>query len=214
MFVSTHCFIILCDDGAGTAALTRGQQAFDSQQWVSNSTASHYSFSVESPDSLMADTLYAQLLADSVGIGSLIDEEKMKTHLETEALWNDSPYGLRVESNAGVSSGSGDAVWQVRKTALFEPFMYINALFYQDRLGTNIGKTQKRAVFCRAPALTGRRSTSAMGLWAWRRHSPSRKSRSASGAMGCTTSGTFVGSLRTVNRGSRATTVRRVALTN
>ena len=127
MFVSTHCFITLCDDGAGTAALTRGQQAFDSQQWVSNSTASHYSFSVESPDSLMADTLYAQLLADSVGLGSLIDEEKMKTHLETEALWNDSPYGLRVESNAGVSSGSGDAVWQVRKTALLS-HLYIKCI--------------------------------------------------------------------------------------
>jgi non-lysosomal glucosylceramidase len=127
MFVSTHCFIILCDDGAGTAALTRGQQAFDSQQWVSNSTASHYSFSVESPDSLMADTLYAQLLADSVGLGSLIDEEKMKTHLETEALWNDSPYGLRVESNAGVSSGSGEAVWQVRKTALLS-HLYIKCI--------------------------------------------------------------------------------------
>ena len=37
---------------------------------------------------------------------------KIKQHLQTEALWNDSPYGLRVESKAGVSSGSGVAVWQ------------------------------------------------------------------------------------------------------
>ena len=95
-----------------TAALTRGQQALNTQQWVENGTASHYSFSVETPESLMADTLYAQLLADSVGLGSLIDEQKMKSHLETEALWNDSPFGLRVESNAGVSTGSGEAVWQ------------------------------------------------------------------------------------------------------
>ena len=95
-----------------TAALTRAQQALNTQQWVENGTASHYSFSVEAPESLMADTLYAQLLADSVGLGSLIDEQKMKLHLETEVLWNDSPFGLRVESHAGVSTGSGEAVWQ------------------------------------------------------------------------------------------------------
>ena len=74
-----------------TAAFTRGRTAFNSQQWQENGTASHYSFSVESPVSLMADSLYAQLLADSVGLGSLIDEKKMKSHLATEALWNDSP---------------------------------------------------------------------------------------------------------------------------
>ena len=35
----------------------------------------------------------------------------------------------------------------VRKTALFEPFIYKNALFYQDRLGTNIGKVLKKGPF-------------------------------------------------------------------
>jgi hypothetical protein len=98
--------------GAGATALSRGQAAFDAQQWQENGTASHYSFAVEQPASLMADSLYAQLLADSVGLGSLIDEKKMKAHLQTEALWNDSPHGLRVESKSGVSTGSGEAVWQ------------------------------------------------------------------------------------------------------
>jgi hypothetical protein len=32
---------------------------------------------------------------------------------------------------------------------LFEPFIYKSHLFYQDRLGTNIGKTQERLPFCR-----------------------------------------------------------------
>ena len=96
-----------------TAALKRAQAAFDSQQWVANTSAAHYSFSAEAPDSLMADTLYAQLLADSVGLGTLLSsEDKIKEHLATEALWNDSPFGLRVESNGGVSTGSGEAVWQ------------------------------------------------------------------------------------------------------
>jgi hypothetical protein len=38
---------------------------------------------------------------------------------------------------------------QVSKTGLFEPFIYINE-FYQDRLGTNIGKTQKKDRFAAA----------------------------------------------------------------
>jgi hypothetical protein len=38
-----------------------------------------------------------------------------------------------------------------RRSSLFAPFIYknenYNASFYQDRLGTNIGKTQKRVAF-------------------------------------------------------------------
>jgi hypothetical protein len=34
----------------------------------------------------------------------------------------------------------------VRKTPLFEPFIYNNEDFYQDRLGTNIGKVEKKRV--------------------------------------------------------------------
>ena len=34
----------------------------------------------------------------------------------------------------------------VRKTPLFEPLIYKKRTFYQDRLGTNIGKTQKKRV--------------------------------------------------------------------
>jgi hypothetical protein len=34
----------------------------------------------------------------------------------------------------------------VRKTPLFAPFIYINASFHQDRLGTNIGKALKKRV--------------------------------------------------------------------
>eukprot|EP01046_Picozoa_sp_COSAG06_P080092 COSAG06_NODE_27435_length_593_cov_1.002024_2_plen_90_part_01 len=35
----------------------------------------------------------------------------------------------------------------MRKTALFFHFLYKNASFYQDRLGTNIRKTQKKCRF-------------------------------------------------------------------
>jgi hypothetical protein len=37
-----------------------------------------------------------------------------------------------------------------QETRLFAPFIYKNYQFYQDRLGTNIGRTQKRTRFCRA----------------------------------------------------------------
>ena len=37
-----------------------------------------------------------------------------------------------------------------RENGLFKPFIYLKMLFYQDRLGTNIGKTlQKRRLCCR-----------------------------------------------------------------
>ena len=35
-----------------------------------------------------------------------------------------------------------------KETRLFAPFYTKDASFYQDRLGTNTGKTQKRARFC------------------------------------------------------------------
>jgi hypothetical protein len=35
-----------------------------------------------------------------------------------------------------------------KKNATFAPFIYKKRTFYQDRLGTNIGKTQKRVAFC------------------------------------------------------------------
>eukprot|EP01043_Picozoa_sp_COSAG02_P048866 COSAG02_NODE_4850_length_4905_cov_6.344985_1_plen_1001_part_00 len=97
-----------------TTALKRGQTAFDEQQWVTNMTgAPHYSFAADRSQSLMADSLYGQLLADSSGLGTLLAvEDNIKRHLETEAKWNDSPHGLRVESEMGVSTGSGEAVWQ------------------------------------------------------------------------------------------------------
>eukprot|EP01046_Picozoa_sp_COSAG06_P007683 COSAG06_NODE_379_length_16608_cov_83.792477_4_plen_80_part_00 len=38
----------------------------------------------------------------------------------------------------------------VSKNALFEPFVYKKRAFYQDRLGTNIGKLKKTTVFPQA----------------------------------------------------------------
>jgi hypothetical protein len=42
----------------------------------------------------------------------------------------------------------------VSENGLFEPFVYKNDL-YQDRLGTNIGKTQKQSIFSQEPPCPG-----------------------------------------------------------
>jgi hypothetical protein len=50
------------------------------------------------------------------------------------------------------SDPSGTQI-KVRKTPLFEPFLYEKRSFYQDRLGTNIGKTETRGRCCFLQAL-------------------------------------------------------------
>ena len=44
----------------------------------------------------MSDIFYGQVWAYSLGLGNLVDEEKMEKHLKKEVTRNDSPYGLMV----------------------------------------------------------------------------------------------------------------------
>jgi hypothetical protein len=46
-----------------------------------------------------------------------------------------------------VQHGVGVGIW-VRKTPLFGAIVYKNRTFYQDRLGTNIGKALKKEWRC------------------------------------------------------------------
>ena len=48
------------------------------------------------PAWLMSDIFYGQVWAYSLGLGNLVDEEKMEKHLKKEVTRNDSPYGLMV----------------------------------------------------------------------------------------------------------------------
>ena len=43
----------------------------------------------------MSDILYGQVWAYTLGIGDLLDQEKIKLHLKKEAKRNDSPFGLK-----------------------------------------------------------------------------------------------------------------------
>jgi hypothetical protein len=56
----------------------------------------------------------------------------------------------RERETVSVSTGGRDplhAVARGKKTALFEPFIFKNGSFYQDWLGTNAGKVEKRVAF-------------------------------------------------------------------
>ena len=81
-----------------TAALERAQKQFEIEMWDEHREFYHAWFDDEwgSPPWLMSDVLYGQVWAYTLGIGDLIDPEKMKKHLEKERVRNDSPYGLKV----------------------------------------------------------------------------------------------------------------------
>lgn len=106
------------DDQAMAAACSKafdvGQVALHNNQWIPSSATpsspGHFSFTTDNNASLMVDTLYAQVLAYSTGLGLLLENETQVTqHLATEALWADTPHGLVVETNGPVQSGD---IWQ------------------------------------------------------------------------------------------------------
>jgi hypothetical protein len=68
------------------------------------------------------------------------------------------PRQARDEHKETRKRGAASAGWRIppvlwsvvgEENGIFEPFIYKNETFYQDRLGTNIGKLQKDAVFLR-----------------------------------------------------------------
>eukprot|EP00927_Polykrikos_kofoidii_P071217 TRINITY_DN67517_c0_g1_i1.p1 TRINITY_DN67517_c0_g1~~TRINITY_DN67517_c0_g1_i1.p1 ORF type:complete len:1064 (+),score=165.60 TRINITY_DN67517_c0_g1_i1:141-3332(+) len=94
-------------------AFARGQQVLDTNQWVDRGKGQgYYSFSIEDKTSLMVDTFYPQVLSYTLGLGALVDEDKLQAHLDTELEWNDSPYGLIVAST-GSGKTKTNGVWQM-----------------------------------------------------------------------------------------------------
>jgi len=94
-------------------AFDRAQRVLDTNQWISRGKGEgHYSFSIEDNTSIMVDTFYPQVLGYTLGLGPLVDEQKLQAHLDTELLWNDGPYGLIVKST-GAGAAKTDGVWQM-----------------------------------------------------------------------------------------------------
>jgi non-lysosomal glucosylceramidase len=105
------------DGGMGSAcakAFTRGQLTLDNNQWIAGTDGApgHYSFNTDDNSSLMVDSLYAQVLAYSTGLGLLVSsEDHVREHLATEAAWADTPYGL-VVSTTGTTHTLAE-IWQM-----------------------------------------------------------------------------------------------------
>eukprot|EP01119_Soliformovum_irregulare_P015281 TRINITY_DN4283_c0_g1_i3.p1 TRINITY_DN4283_c0_g1~~TRINITY_DN4283_c0_g1_i3.p1 ORF type:complete len:999 (+),score=216.10 TRINITY_DN4283_c0_g1_i3:447-2999(+) len=74
-----------------TVALERGRQTMNSQLW----TGSYYrAFSGE--NAVMGDTMYAQVWANTLGLGDTVNQSRQISHLKAEVDHNDTPWGLRV----------------------------------------------------------------------------------------------------------------------
>lgn len=80
-----------------TSALDRAEKQFDVEMWDERREFYHAWFDDEwgSPGWLMSDVMYGQVWAYTLGLGDLVDREKIKKHLKKEGVRNNSPYGLR-----------------------------------------------------------------------------------------------------------------------
>ena len=112
--VADEAFAAACDD-----AFARGAAAIDAQLW--NESAGYYRAFVGGPQgavdgntSLMSDSLYAQVLADSLGLGALLPDERVTRHQARVLRRNSSPHGLAIQTGRPSSVEFPDsAVWQV-----------------------------------------------------------------------------------------------------
>ncbi|ESO93556.1 hypothetical protein LOTGIDRAFT_161662 [Lottia gigantea] len=119
------------------AVYNEGIEALDKYLW--NSTAEYYNsytpsihnLSIPNPGALMTDTLYAQVLAHSVGLGDLVDRTKISKHLTAELDYNDTPYGMMVQTGRYPYPGPSqdNAIWMMGNP---------NWASTQIRLGTDV----------------------------------------------------------------------------
>ncbi|XP_065653158.1 uncharacterized protein LOC136071792 [Hydra vulgaris] len=92
------------------AALSRATKQLEVEMWNEKKGFYHAWFDDEwgSPTWLMSDVLYGQVWAYTLGLGDLLDRDKMKKHLKTEEERNDTPFGLKVLSKSESSVPTED----------------------------------------------------------------------------------------------------------
>ncbi|XP_032237936.2 uncharacterized protein LOC5512607 isoform X1 [Nematostella vectensis] len=82
-----------------------------------------------STSALMADSLYGQVWAYTLGLGNLLDENKMASHLRKEAELNDTPFGLKVMS--GLRKPKGKT--HVKRSALVPQYYVLRDVYTTER---------------------------------------------------------------------------------
>lgn len=85
-----------------TSALDRADKQFDVEMWDEKRGFYHAWFDDEwgSPSWLMSDVFYGQVWSYTLGLGDLVDKQKLRRHLKKEGTRNDSPFGLKVVSKS------------------------------------------------------------------------------------------------------------------
>jgi len=98
-------------------ALVRGRAAMDKLLW--NETGGFYR-SYTGGDALMSDSLYAQVLADSLGLGTLTTDAQVTSHLAAVVRENDTPYGLLCQTGrfpypgpSAIGHPADNSVWMM-----------------------------------------------------------------------------------------------------
>lgn len=120
------------------AAFTRGQNAINTYLW--NST-SNYFRAYTGGDAIMADCLYGQVVAHHHGLGWLMPETQLKSHLIAELQYNGNPYGLTVVTGRHTppptpsSSSSTEGTVIVNEPTLRQKQAYPSMMYWSNRLG-------------------------------------------------------------------------------
>ena len=99
---------------AATASYHLGQRAINATLWhpTGGYYRAYYNANNASESAVFADALYAQVIANTLGLGDLLPPSQMLSHLRAEVRHNDSPYGLIVQTGREAQSNTQDnAIW-------------------------------------------------------------------------------------------------------
>eukprot|EP01087_Luapelamoeba_hula_P006034 TRINITY_DN16187_c0_g1_i1.p1 TRINITY_DN16187_c0_g1~~TRINITY_DN16187_c0_g1_i1.p1 ORF type:complete len:1054 (-),score=97.01 TRINITY_DN16187_c0_g1_i1:147-3308(-) len=94
----------------------KGSILIDQQLWYNNSDGKpgyYQSYNgVSTQHAVMVDALYGQVVAYTLGLGSVLPLDKMRAHLMAELKYNDGPYGLIVQTGREPPTNKQDnAIW-------------------------------------------------------------------------------------------------------
>ena len=96
------------------ASFYLAQQTLNETLWYADGQyyRSYYDQGGEVVNAVFADSLYGQVVAWTLGLGDLLPRSQMTAHLAAEVEYNDSPYGLIVQTGREDPSNSQDnAIW-------------------------------------------------------------------------------------------------------
>jgi len=94
-------FAAECDNN-----FNRSQEVLIDKMWNGKHFLAWYQEDGSHPQTLMTDVLYGQLWAQILGLGLLVDQDKLEKQLYQEKKVNDTPFGLKVMEEEGRESST------------------------------------------------------------------------------------------------------------